>query len=495
MAFPQDFVSFLLSVSMKSLSILGTSSDAGKSWIATALCALLHRKGYKIAPFKAQNMSNNAYVTLEGGEIGRAQAVQAEACGLRPIAEMNPILLKPSSDTASQIVFRGVPGLHIEAGNYYKTLGNLWEKVAEIIDWWRPRCDVLLMEGAGSPVELNLMDRDLANLLPIEYTDGRWLLACDIERGGVFAQGIGTVQLMPEASRKRGLGLVINKFRGDPKLFAGAEAHFAKHIEVPMLGTLPMRYDLQPEMEDGFSKPPEFGHPEDPLLCWIALPRVSNTSDAQPWTLDRGIRMQWTRSAEDLRKARIIVLPGSKNTIADLVWLRQEGLDQVILERAAAGVPVIGLCGGYQMLGQSISDPDGIAGNAGSIEGLGLLPLHTHYNTEKRVQQVQARWKENEWQAYEIHMGHTELPEHYSPLLRADNQPEGIRQDKIWGSYLHGLFEAPEVRRALARAAGIDRHQAPERNWHSHKAELYDQMADCLEHYLRLENIYRYLDS
>ena len=440
-------------------------------------------------------MSNNSYVTLEGGEIGRAQAAQAEACGLRPIAEMNPILLKPCGDSKSQLVFRGVPGPHIEAGKYYQEIGNLWDKVTTVLDWWKSRCDVLLMEGAGSPVELNLMQRDLANLLPVEYTNGRWLLTCDIERGGVFAQGIGTVQLMPEADRKRGLGLIINKFRGDVNLFAGAEALFAQHIDVPMLGTLPMHYELQPESEDGFSHQPESGNEDDPLLCWIALPRVSNTSDAHPWTLDRGIRIKWTRSPNTLRRARAIVIPGSKNTIEDLRWLREQGLDRVLQERAAAGVPIVGICGGYQMLGQQITDLEGIAGGAGQIEGLGLLPLNTHYEAEKCVKQVKAQWHAAAWQAYEIHMGRSEFSQTVTPLLQVDDQAEGIRQDNIWGTYLHGLFEAPEVRRALALAAGITGHHAPQQNWQQHKQQLYSRMADCLEEHLDLNAVFAYLDN
>lgn len=483
---------------MKSLSILGTTSDAGKSWIATAFCALLKRQGYKVAPFKAQNMSNNSYVTLEGGEIGRAQAVQAEAAGLRPIAEMNPVLLKPCGDSTSQVVFRGVPGPHLQAGNYYEKIGNLWEKVAEVLDWWKTRCDVLLMEGAGSPVELNLMERDLANLLPVQYTDGRWLLACDIERGGVFAQAIGTVQLMPEEARKRGLGLIINKFRGDIRLFDSAPAQFAKHIDVPMLGTLPMRYDLQPESEDGFSTQPESGGSDDPLIAWIALPRVSNTSDAHPWTLDSGIQMRWTRSASHLKRAAAIVIPGSKNTLDDLKWLREQGFDTIIQERAAAGVPVIGICGGYQMLGQTISDPQGIAGGAGLVDGLGLLPVRTHFVPDKCVQQVTAQWQnftERRWTAYEIHMGRSEFTGQVTPLIRVDDRPEGAQCGNVWGTYLHGLFEAPELRRSLAQLAGIDSHHAPDQNWQDHKDAVYNQMADLIEEHLDLDTVFAYLDT
>ncbi|MBN2234908.1 MAG: cobyric acid synthase, partial [Opitutales bacterium] len=209
---------------MKALSILGTMSNAGKSWVATAFCALLRRRGYRVAPFKAQNMSNNSYVTLEGGEIGRAQAVQAEACGLRPMAAMNPVLLKPSGESTSQVVLHGIPGPPVQAGAYYRDQGQLWEEVRQVLDSWKASCDILVMEGAGSPVELNLMDRDIVNLRPIEYLDGRWILVSDIERGGVFAQTIGTWTLMPESSRRRGLGWIANKFRGDLRLFDGVGA-------------------------------------------------------------------------------------------------------------------------------------------------------------------------------------------------------------------------------------------------------------------------------
>ena len=480
---------------MKSLSVLGTNSDAGKSWLATGFCALLKRQGFNVAPFKAQNMSNNACATWAGGEIGRAQAVQAEACGRRPIGEMNPILLKPSGESKSQIVFCGIPGPYIEAGKYYEEIDLLWGKITEILDWWKHQCDVLLIEGAGSPVELNLMKHDLANLRPLEYTDGRWLLACDIERGGVFAQGIGTVQLMPKPARERGLGLIINKFRGDMKLFGEAEALFAKHIDIPMLGTLPICHGLQPEPEDSFSSPPETGHQGDPLICWISFPYASNTSDAAPWTLDTGIRMEWTVHPDILRQARIILLPGSKNTLEDLRWLREQGLDTAIQERAAAGVPVVGICGGYQMLGRQITDPEGIAGSAGTMEGLNLLPLKTTYAPEKCVRQVNARWNETEWTTYEIHMGHTQFTDEVTPLLHINEQPEGVRLNNIWGTYLHGFFEVPEVRRALAREAGIEGHQASDKNWQTHKQDIYHQIADCIEEHLCLDSVFAYLDK
>lgn len=484
---------------MKSISILGTSSDAGKSWVNTAFCSLLRRKGFRVAPFKAQNMSNNSFVTLEGGEIGRAQAAQAEACGLRPIAEMNPVLLKPCGDSTSQVVLKGVPGPHVKAGNYYKNIQPLWDEVRSILDWWKSRCDVLLLEGAGSPVELNLMDRDIVNLRPIQYLDGRWLLVCDIERGGVFAQAIGTVQLMPPVDQSRGLGLVINKFRGDIRLFDGADSWFAGHIATPYLGVLPMRYDLQPETEDGFSLNFEPSPAHENLIAWVCFPRVSNTQDAQPWILEKGVNVNWVRNAQDLLRAKAIVLPGTKNTIEDLHWLRESGLESIIFQKAREGTPIIGICGGYQMLGETLEDPEGIAGRAGTTQGLGLLPIRTIFEARKRVEQVEALWDEQKWQCYEIHMGQTEILRPCEPLLRIrigeTCQPEGSKLGNIWGTYLHGFFEDACTRRAFASAAKIHTCQSGAENWQTHKNTIYSKMADLLEENLNLEGIYRYLDA
>lgn len=481
---------------MRALSILGTSSNAGKSWVNTAFCALLRRKGLRVAPFKAQNMSNNSYVTLEGGEIGRAQAAQAEACGLRPIAEMNPVLLKPSGDSTSQVVLRGVPGPHVKAGNYYRDVEPLWAEVAAVLDGWKSRCDVLVLEGAGSPVELNLMDRDIVNLRPVEYLDGRWILVSDIERGGVFAQAIGTVNLMSSALQKRGLGLIVNKFRGDVRLFDGAAEYFARHIETPYLGVLPMQPALQPETEDGYSIQDAPSRSGVKIAC-ICYPRISNSQDMHPWLMDAGVQVQWARKPQDLDGARAIVLPGSKNTVADLLWLREQGLDRAIRAAVQEGTPVVGICGGYQMLGEAISDPEGIAGNAGEIEGLGLLPLRTAYVAQKRVVQVQATFAGKQWQAYEIHMGETHVQTPYQPLLQIEEcgkaKPEGVRLGHVWGTYLHGFFEVAETRRALAEAAGIADYRPGVQDWQAYKDDLYGQMADLLEAHLDLEPVYRYV--
>lgn len=464
-------------------------------------------------------MSNNSYVTLEGGEIGRAQAAQAEACGLRPIAEMNPILLKPSGNSTSQLVVLGKAGEHIAAADYYQHIDRLWEMVAATLEGWRDRCDVLVLEGAGSPVELNLMHRDLVNLRPIVHLQGRWLLVGDIERGGIFAQAVGTYHLMPPAAQDLGLGLVVNKFRGDLRLFAEADRYFQQHLpKLPYLGTLPYAPQLQPESEDSLCR-----EAEEPVLpvgaatiAWVRLPFLSNSQDSQPWLIDRGVAVRWVSRPEELQEARVIVLPGSKNTIRDLEWLHEVGLAAAIIQAAARGVPIVGICGGYQMLGRVLIDRDGVAGTAGVVAGLDLLPVVTDYGALKTVQQVEAQWPidgeavageavageavADRWQAYEIHMGQTRSLSACDPLLwitppNGTPCPEGVRSanGRIWGTYLHGLFESRLLRQSLTRLAGIDQHQPNPLSWQQHRQQLYDQMADLLEASLTLDRLCDYL--
>ncbi|MEB3232241.1 MAG: cobyric acid synthase [Leptolyngbyaceae bacterium] len=489
---------------MKALSVLGTSSNAGKSWMVTALGAWLRRQGLRVVPFKAQNMSNNSYVTLEGGEIGRAQAVQAVACGVRPVAAHNPVLLKPCGNSTSQLILLGEPQEHIQARDYYQHIDRVWGVVRDTLDSWRDRCDILLLEGAGSPVELNLMHRDIVNLRPVEYLKGRWVLVGDIERGGVFAQIIGTHTLMPDSAKALGLGFIVNKFRGDLSLFAEARHHFDQHLpDLDFWGTLPYRDDLQPESEDSLCASAEESG-SGATFAWIRFPHLSNSQDSQPWQLDRGIRTRWVKTAADLADAHAIILPGSKNTIADLHWLRRSGLATAIQQAAQRGIPIVGICGGYQMLGRSLSDPTGIAGAAGTVPGLDLLPMATEFRATKEVRQVTAQWDEETWMAYEIHMGRTQTLdlERGNPvrsLLTIQNQvgliqPEGTRHGHIWGTYLHGLFESTSIRQELAHLAHVDSYQAATITWQAHQTALYDTMADVLDEYLDLTALQGYLD-
>jgi len=484
---------------MKALSILGTSSNAGKSWMTTALCAWLRGQGVRVAPCKTQNMSNNAWATLEGGEIGRAQAVQAEACGLRPVAEMNPILLKPSGEHGSQLILRGQAQGHFAALEYYRDIEKLWTVVAEVLDGWRDRCDVLVLEGAGSPVELNLMDRDVVNLRPVRHLDGRWLLVSDIDRGGVYAQLAGTWALLPPADRPRGLGAIVNRFRGDLRLFPDPQTWLAPHAPgLAVLGTVPLRRDLQPEEEDGLGAEDE-SRGDGETIAWLRFPHAANLTDCQPWWDDTGVCTRWVDTPAALANARVIVLPGSKNTIADLHWLRLRGLDEAIMGASRRGVLVIGICGGYQMLGRTLRDPSGCAGDAGVVAGLGLLPIETEFAADKIVRQVTAVTGDRRWTAYEIHMGRTTAVSRCDSLhdvCDSDGQlrPEGSRVGKIWGTYLHGWFEAPEVRTSVARAAGIAGHKPHPVSWADKRQDVYRGMAEHLAAHVDLEGVRRYLE-
>ncbi len=482
---------------MKALSVLGTCSGAGKSWVATAFCAWLRGQGVRVAPFKAQNMSNTAWATADGGEIARSQAVQAEACGLEPTPEMNPILLKPTSISGSQLVLHGKAQGHFAAMEYYRNFDRLWREVTDVLDGWRDRCDVLVLEGAGSPVELNLLDRDLVNLRPIRHLDGRWVLVGDIDRGGIYAQLAGTWNLMDPDDRRRGLGAIVNRFRGDLRLFPDPETYLAPHAPgFRVLGTVPLRRDLQPEEEDGLVASDE-DRGSGELIAWLRLPHAANLTDCQPWWSDEGVRTRWVALPADLANARAIVIPGSKNTIADLRWLKATGLAPAVVAAAGRGVPVIGLCGGYQMLGEGVCDPAGIAGDAGEEAGLGLLPSRTTFSADKVVRQVTAECDGREWAAYEIHMGRTEFRTPVESLHTVHDKgvarAEGARHGTVWGTYLHGWFEAPEVRRRVAAAAGMAGHRAHPLPWAEQRQAVYTAMAAHLAAHLDLDPVRRYL--
>jgi len=481
---------------MRAISVLGTSSNSGKSWVATALCAWLRRRGVRVAPFKAQNMSNNSAVTLDGGEIGRAQAVQAEACGLPPSVRMNPILLKPSGTSGSQLVVLGRARGHIKAREYYETIESLWPVVTESLGYWEGRCDALILEGAGSPVELNLMQRDLVNLWPVRQLDGRWLLVADIERGGVFAQVAGTWGLLEGCDRQRCAGLIVNKFRGDLSLFADAEHHFAPHFGAPFFGTLPYAAHLQPENEDSLSEEPVASIHGEPIH-WVRFPHLSNSQDTNPWQLDEGVRVEWVSHPASLSNAKIVVLPGSKNTLADLAWLRSSGMADAVLAAHQRGALIIGICGGFQMLGQYLSDPTGIAGERGEMVGLGLLPVETLFFEEKQLGTVKVRFEDEVWDAYEIHMGRTTASRPVAPLLtvleEGAERAEGVRHNGVWGTYLHGVFESARIRLAATQSVGFFGHRASPVAFRTQRETLYNGMADLIEEHLNLEDLWRYV--
>jgi len=449
--------------------VLGTTSGAGKSWLGTALCRWYARQGLKVAPFKAQNMSNNARVA-DGGEIGSAQYFQALAARAVPDVRMNPVLLKPERDTHSQLVLLGKVDEGLTAMPWRGRSEHVWPHIAQALDALRSENDVVVIEGAGSPAEINLMASDIVNLRVARHADARCLLVTDIDRGGAFAHLYGTWALMPPADRALLRGFVLNRFRGDASLLAPAPQDLQRLTGVPTVATLPMWWEHGLPEEDGLHDEGRGGAGQAAdarTVAVIAYPRISNLDEFQPLARLPGIRLRWVRHPAELEGAHTIVLPGSKATSADLAWLRAQGLDRAIAAHAGQGGAVLGICGGLQMLGEAMIDPHGIDGNAA---GLGLLPLVTVFERDKTVRRRSAVFGElpAPWaalsgvpvQGYEIHHGQT--AQH--PALAAAGDlarpvlPDGLgwcnARGNVLGCYLHGLFEDARVLQAL-HGAGV----------------------------------------
>lgn len=449
--------------------VLGTSSGAGKSWLAAALCRYYARRGLKVAPFKAQNMSNNARVVpvLQGrfGEIGSAQYHQALAARTTPTVFMNPVLLKPEADTRSQVVLLGEVDTALGATPWRERSDKVWPRVVEAFDQLRARHDVIVIEGAGSPAEINLHDSDFTNMRIALHADAACVLVTDIDRGGAFAHLYGTWALLPEHERALVRGFVLNKFRGDEALLAPGPRMLQDLTGVPVVATIPFAPQHGLPEEDGVfddsSAAPQEAHR---TIAVIAYPRISNLDEFEPLKHVRGVRLVWARTPADCAGADWIVLPGSKHTSADLAWLRGQGLDGAIARHAAAGGMVLGVCGGLQMLGEALVDPHGIDGNG---PGLGLLPLVSVFEPAKTVRRTQARFAEaaGEWRTlsnvqvdgYEIHHGRTA----WHPAMQAGREliPQLAWQNaqgNVLGVYLHGMFEDARVMHALFGAAAPD---------------------------------------
>ena len=450
--------------------VLGTTSGAGKSWLTTALCRWYARQGLRVAPFKAQNMSNNARVVAGvgpaesgGGEIGSAQYFQALAANAVPDVRMNPLLLKPERDTHSQVVLMGQVSESLSQLPWRGRSERVWPQIAQALDELRAENDVVVIEGAGSPAEINLMASDIVNLRVARHADARCLLVTDIDRGGAFAHLYGTWALMPEADRALLRGFVLNKFRGDASLLAPAPEQLEAMTGVPTVATLPMWWQHGLPEEDGVFDDRSRSHGEvTRTIAVVAYPRISNLDEFQPLKNVPGVRLRWARTPADLADADWVVLPGSKHTSGDLAWLRAQGLDRAIAAHAARGGAVLGICGGLQMLGEALIDPHGIDGNG---PGLGLLPLVTVFEPEKTVRHRAATFGTltGPWAAlsgvalrgYEIHHGQT--AEHSAMAAAGDHalpvMPKGLAWQNgagnVLGLYLHGMFEDPAVLRAL----------------------------------------------
>ena len=469
-----------------SLLVAGASSDAGKSLLTAGLCRRLHREGVAVAPFKAQNMSNNSVVTVDGGEIGRAQAMQARACGLEPTVDMNPVLLKPGGDRHTHVVVHGRPYAEASAMGYRELKTTLRQAVLDSYDRLRAAFDVVICEGAGSPAEINLRDTDLANMWLADQRDLPTLVVADIDRGGVFAALFGTLALLDERDQSLVAGFVINKFRGDPQLLEPGLRTITELTGRPVLGVLPWLPDLALETEDSLSVPtvatggPPVG-PEPLSVAAVRLPRTSNSTDLDALGCEPGVVVTWTTSPAVVAAADLVVLPGTRATVHDLAWLRSRGLDDAVVERARTGRPVLGICGGYQMLARTITDD--VEARTGTVPGLGLLPVDIRFADDKTLgRPTGVAYGAPVDTAYEIHHGVAE------PFADAEPFLDGFHDGAVWGTPWHGSLDSDAFRRAfltdVAARAGRDFTAAADTDVTARRNDQLDRLGDAVADHL-----------
>ncbi len=498
----------------KVIMIQGTMSNAGKSLLAAGLCRIFRQDGYRVAPFKSQNMALNSFATKEGLEMGRAQVVQAEAAGIEPMVCMNPILLKPTDDEGSQVIVNGRSIGNMKARDYFAFKTELIPVIREAFRKLEEMADIIVIEGAGSPAEINLKENDIVNMGLAEMVDAPVLLVGDIDRGGVFAQLLGTVMLLEEQEKERIGGLIINKFRGDASLLDSGIVMLEEKGGIPVAGVVPYM-DIQVEDEDSLSErlnPRRNGRSGSEVIdiAVMRLPKLSNFSDMDVFEQFPDVSVRYVGRAADLGRPDMVIIPGSKSTIADLRWLRESGLEDAVRKLAETGVPVFGICGGYQMLGTEVSDPEGVEGG-GSIEGIGLLPVTTVLAGNKKTEQFTGSFDNPEGifsglsgmriEGYEIHMGRTELNEDAVSKLNEDAFPAdftscgtGVCRGNVYGTYIHGIFDRGEIAETVVNALAAEKgleltgvHAADHRDF---KEKEYDRLADILRKSLDMDRIY-----
>jgi adenosylcobyric acid synthase len=494
----------------KAIMVQGTASNAGKSVLAAALCRIFKQDGYRVAPFKSQNMALNSFITADGMEMGRAQVMQAEAAGIAPDVRMNPILLKPTSDCGSQVIVRGKAIGNQTAREYWGNKRALIPEVREAYESLAAEYDIIVIEGAGSPAEINLKQDDIVNMGMAKIADAPVLLVGDIDRGGVFASLYGTVMLMEEDERDRIKGMVINKFRGDVEILRPGLTMLEDLTGKPVVGVVPYtRLDI--DDEDSLSDQLERTQAAGVLdLVVVRLPRISNFTDFAALPRVPGVGLRYADKPEQLEGADLILLPGTKSTMSDLKWLRESGLEAQILKQHAAGTPVFGVCGGYQMMGQRIDDPENSEGG-GSMRGMGLLPTETVFRADKTTVQAQgtllpiegdlAALSGAQTVGYEIHMGETRLlgGKPMQKLMRGTQEVEdGCQYENAYGSYLHGIFDTQQVLECLAQALADKKGvtlDAEAFDMQRYKEAQYDKLADAVRSALDMEQIYRILEG
>lgn len=498
----------------KPIMIQGTMSNVGKSILTGGLCRVLKQDGYRVAPFKSQNMALNSFITKDGLEMGRAQVMQAEAAGIEPDADMNPILLKPTNDTGSQVIVNGKPVGVQSAVEYYRQKKVYIPAILESYGRLAQAYDVIVIEGAGSPAEINLKQDDIVNMGMAAMVDAPVLLAGDIDRGGVFAQIAGTVMLLTEEERRRIKGTIINKFRGDVSILRPGLSMLEERTNIPVVGVIPyfhLDIDDEDSLTERFSRKKAAGLAD---VAVIRLPRISNFTDFAPLEAMEELNVRYVSSPGEFGEPDAVLVPGSKNTIQDLLWMRQNGLEAKIIRHAAKGGIVFGICGGYQMLGMTISDPEG-AEQKGTVRGMELLPGHTIFQNEKRRTRVNGRFGKLEGalagmtglslEGYEIHMGKTVCAEEVPVLVSISEETgerkhamDGAQSGNVYGCYIHGIFDTAEASGGFVKAVlemkGYDTSGIETKDWNAHKEEQYDRLADIIRNNMDMEAVYRMIE-
>ena len=494
--------------------VQGTMSNAGKSLLAAGLCRIFKQDEYKVAPFKSQNMALNSFITEEGLEMGRAQVMQAEAAGIAPSVLMNPILLKPTNDVGSQVIVNGEVLGTMSARDYFRYKKKLVPDIMKAYETLAAENDIFVIEGAGSPAEINLKEEDIVNMGMAKMAKAPVLLVGDIDRGGVFAQLIGTVQLLEKEERDMVKGLIINKFRGDKTILDPGVKMLEEKSGISVVGVAPYM-QIQVEDEDSlterFDKNQEIGQID---IAVIRTPRISNFTDFNPFESIPGVSLRYVKTPGELGNPDLILLPGTKNTMGDLKWLRESGMEALILKEASRGTLIFGICGGYQMLGETLSDPYGVE-EGGSMKGMGLLPIETVFTKEKTRTRVRgtigtitgpyAGLSGAETEGYEIHMGETVLKEGAKSVLSitdtvtGQQKADGAYRDNVFGTYVHGVFDKEECAEALVRLIGekkgLDVSSLTGVDFAAFKETQYDILADTLRRHLDMKKIYEILEQ
>ena len=479
----------------KPLMIQGTMSNAGKSLLCAALCRIFLQDGYRVAPFKSQNMALNSFITDEGLEMGRAQVVQAEAAGIKPSVLMNPVLLKPTTDVGSQVIVNGEVLGNMPAADYFKYKKRLIPDIMKAYDTLAEQYDIIVIEGAGSPAEINLKSDDIVNMGMAKMVNAPVLLVGDIDRGGVFAQLYGTVELLEPDERNMVKATIINKFRGDVSILDPGLDMLYDLVKVPCAGVVPYVY-LDIDDEDSLSERLFAGERKEIDIAVVQLPRISNFTDFSPFSRFAGISLRYVKTVFELGSPDMIIIPGTKSTISDLKWMRQTGLEAEILKQASRGTPVFGVCGGLQMLGRTISDPYGTEGG-GEIAGMGLLDIDTVFASAKTRTQTEGVFPQIggifsgltglKYRGYEIHMG------------QSGDSSAVLRNGNVYGSYIHGIFDENGIAEAIARALykerGLEFSEDNTFDIHAYKETQYDKLAETVREALDMDLIYRILEE